>query len=346
MVSMPIAHIRSSGGDKLPRALSPSRAADFVKCPAQYYLGAVRRLREPAKDYLLVGNLAHFAYEETFNLPAADRTPDNALPFVDKELQRLRDAGSDLHLIGTDEGAAAIAATTRQMVINWFSVERPHNFEPIGREVTVKADIGEGCTVFGIIDRLDRVEFADKGAAWMVSDYKTGKVPSASSRYLDERFFQLRTYALALDDALGVEVSKLRLVYTARGRREDVRTRPCDKKVTERTRSKLLNIWSGIQTCHDDEVWPCKVQRLCDWCSFQPECPAFNDAFADGDAARIAQSFTERAETLKADAAPLERATQVTITPASASAAASPKQSDDVGVAGLDASYTGTSANW
>jgi putative RecB family exonuclease len=343
---MTAAHIKGTGDDKLPRALSPSRASDFAMCPAKYFLGGIQRLREPAKDYLLIGTAAHYAYEVAFDLPAGERTPESVVPFVDVELQRMREAGEDLHLIGTDEGMKAIGDVARQMVVNWFSVERPNNFEPIGREIAVRADLGGGCKVFGIIDRLDRVEFAGGDVAYMISDYKTGKVPSASSRYLDEKFFQLRTYGLALHETINMDASKLRLIYTKRGRREDVRTRPFDAAVRERTRTKVLKLWDGITTAAENEVWPCKVQKLCDWCSYQPECPAFNAEFDDGNATRIAESFRERVAAMTANETPLETPVTVGASPTVVSETSAFYSSDELGVVGLDSAYTGNKENW
>lgn len=472
--------------DVLPRALSPSRAANFVQCPVLYYLGGVRRLREPSTEPQLVGTLAHAAYEKIFDNKPDDRTPDAAVELMRVALAELDGSPDYAHLLGDPAVATRIAERAELMVRNWFDVERVTNFEPIGREVAVAANVG-GVDVYGIIDRIDRVETADGRVAWIISDYKglaldtpiltpggwttmadlsvgdevygadgqpclvtsksglhhrpcfqvtfdngdaivadnvhlwqvdcdgdtivvsteqlaelleagaqlsirttlpvqdpeiegladaagtfvecpsqdeafaaaelgarggyvaevsegdsrwtvtfndgphdivaveevpsvptqciavdspgnlylagrsmipthnTGKVPAASSRYLDEKFFQLRTYAAALYELTDHQmvVSKLRLVHTARGRRDDVRAVTCDTKVIGRTATKIGAIGAQIQKSYETGRWTTKTGILCNWCAYKPMCPEYNPEMVGSDGERMTAAWVE-----------------------------------------------------
>src|SRR5690349_24492637 len=63
-------------------ALSPSRAADFKRCPLLYRFRAIDRLPEPASAAQLRGSLVHAALEQLYTLPAAQRLPDAAVALV------------------------------------------------------------------------------------------------------------------------------------------------------------------------------------------------------------------------------------------------------------------------
>jgi putative RecB family exonuclease len=287
-----MAYVTGEDTDKLPRALSPSRAAEFTKCPAKYYLKAIKRIREPSTEAQLKGSIAHAAYENLFNYPRSERTADLAGRLAWEELERLRDDPNYIHLIGDDDGARNIGEMSEKLARNGTLVERMQNFDPVGREVVVSTVL-ENVPLYGIVDRLDRVEYKDGSAAWMVSDYKTGKVPSASSRYLDETFFQLRTYAAMLREITGgsMEPSKLRLIFTKNGRREDVRARDCDNSVMDRTVSKIRKIYDGIEGSLERSSWQCNVHILCDWCAFKPVCPAHNPEYRGADGDTIAEGY-------------------------------------------------------
>jgi putative RecB family exonuclease len=59
----------------------------------------------------------------------------------------------------------------------------------------------------GIIDRLEK----DSDGAWILTDYKTGRVPGESREL--SAFFGLRFYALVCWRAFGVIPKEIRLVY-------------------------------------------------------------------------------------------------------------------------------------
>src|SRR3954468_18969907 len=59
-------------------ALSPSRASDFMTCPLLYRYRTIDRLPEEPSADALRGTLVHKVLEDLFDLPAHDRTPEQA----------------------------------------------------------------------------------------------------------------------------------------------------------------------------------------------------------------------------------------------------------------------------
>ena len=59
-------------------ALSPSRAGDFMTCPLLYRYRTIDRLPEPPSTDAVRGTVVHKVLEVLFDLPAAERTPEQA----------------------------------------------------------------------------------------------------------------------------------------------------------------------------------------------------------------------------------------------------------------------------
>jgi putative RecB family exonuclease len=169
---------------------------------------------------------------------------------------------------------AALAADTVAVVENYFDaeLERPWNFDPTARELHLEADIG-GLVLHGFIDRLDRYETSDGVERWVISDYKTGKVPK--ERYLDEAFFAMKVYALLLSESQGVTAFSLRLLYVGAPKPLADRRVGVDDRLLEATRTKMLRLWESIEQSAQSDVWETRTGPLCGWCHFKAWCPAF-----------------------------------------------------------------------
>src|SRR3954453_1334740 len=59
-------------------ALSPSRAGDFMSCPLLYRFKTIDRLPEPPSPAAVRGTVIHKVLEDLFDLPALERTPEQA----------------------------------------------------------------------------------------------------------------------------------------------------------------------------------------------------------------------------------------------------------------------------
>jgi putative RecB family exonuclease len=263
----------------LPGRLSPSRALDFTQCPAKFYFRSVLRLPSEPTLAQVRGNVAHDAFERVFDHPRGERTPEVAVSYVAPAWETIRSKGGYDHLDGD-----TVVADSQALVRAWFGVEDPNRFDPDGRELRLSAELS-GVPVVGILDRIDRVQRSDGSSAWVVSDYKTGKVPAPNDRFLDEKFFGMEVYAALWHHTTGEVPAALRLVYVAGGSPDSVRTRPCDLATIERTVRKLRGVWDAVSRSARTGSWACKTGPLCNWCDYQQICPAFNPALDGADVA-------------------------------------------------------------
>lgn len=293
----------------VPDKLSPSRIKDFKQCPRLFFYKSVLGISTPPTEATVRGTLAHYAFERIFDHPREERTRQVALAYLEPAWEMMvepfrvrdevdpdspeyrlreaekawaehRDTGSRLEraakqyreLIpaGSPE-EAALLASTREVVLSWFSMENPQKFDPVGREKYVIGKLG-GALVHGFIDRLDEIERNGRTTRY-VSDYKTGKTPSP--RFQDEAFFQLEVYAALLEHTEQARPDSLRLIYVKEGRPEGVLSRPVDGGTTKRTVAQIRSVADAIKKAAVEDSWEPRKQRLCDWCFFQNVCPAF-----------------------------------------------------------------------
>jgi putative RecB family exonuclease len=113
------------------------------------------------------------------------------------------------------------------LLARYMLLEQPATFDPIWREHKVILsytvdDAPQGVTpptyglnITGVLDRLDRRE----DGKLVVLDYKTGKAPSlkysarANRRIVNEKFDQLRIYALLVAKELGEDPAEMEIIY-------------------------------------------------------------------------------------------------------------------------------------
>src|SRR5699024_9563327 len=178
------------------RALSPSRASDFMTCPLLYRFRTVDKLPEPPSEAATRGTVVHAVLERLFELPATERTPDRAVSGVRPEWQRLLAEEPDVaQLFADDSDGSALArwlAGAEDLVRRYFTLEDPVRLEPAERELYVETQLDSGLVLRGYVDRLD---VAPTGELRVV-DYKSGRAPSTG--FEGRAMFQMRFYALAL----------------------------------------------------------------------------------------------------------------------------------------------------
>lgn len=192
-----------------------------------------------------------------------------------KAERRAVDDAVDFKRVLDSYGLELMMSEMEDLVDNWFTIERIAKLNPVGREVHLDARVGakgrkKGTPIHGYVDRLDYIEPKDMR---VISDYKTGKVPSA--RYAADKLFQLEVYALLLRELEGPKATWLRLIYVKGTGAEGI----LDKMVTDAEldvlEKKLEAMWKAINTYAKDNSFPTTKQRLCDWCDFQTVCPEF-----------------------------------------------------------------------
>ncbi|MFW6695434.1 RecB family exonuclease [Streptomyces sp. MAR4 CNX-425] len=273
-----------------PRALSPSRAADFMTCPLMYRFRVIDRLPEKPRASAARGTLVHAVLERLFDDPAAERTPPRARALVAPAWERMLAARPELaELFAEGDGAAAGAgaeeagsggggaegaaarlaewlAGAEQLVERWFTLEDPARLEPEERELFVETVLASGLKLRGVIDRVDVAPTGDV----RVVDYKTGKAPPPE--YAADALFQIKFYALVLWRLRGRVPRRLQLVYLGSG---DVLTYDPDEADLRGVERKLHALWQAIQRATESGDWRPRPGRLCGWCDFQDSCPAF-----------------------------------------------------------------------
>ncbi|MEU1620472.1 PD-(D/E)XK nuclease family protein [Streptomyces sp. NPDC005722] len=253
-----------------PSSLSPSRAADFMRCPLLYRLRVIDRLPEKPSQAATRGTVVHAVLERLFDVPAAERTADRARAMVPGQWQRLleeRPELSELFAAEDGQGLAQWLEEAAGLVERWFSLEDPTRLEPAERELYVETELESGLTLRGYIDRLD---VAAASGDLRVVDYKTGKAPRPE--YADEALFQMKFYALVLWRLRGVVPRRLQLVYLGSG---EVLTYDPSEGELRAVGRKLEALWEAIRRATESGDWRPRPGRLCDWCDHREVCPSF-----------------------------------------------------------------------
>ena len=258
-------------GGRRARGLSPSRAADFLRCPLLYRFRTLDRLEEAPSRAAVRGTLVHAVLEHLFDLPAAGRTAEAACGMVEEQWARLREREARVRALFADDDAGAREqerwlASARALLRRYFELEDPARLEPAEREVLVEVPLADGPVLRGVVDRVDVAPSGDL----RVVDYKTGRAPSASAEAA--ALFQLRFYALVLWRLRGVVPRQLQLVYLGSG--HVLRHAP-DEDELRATERKVRALWAAIERNRASGEWPAKPGRLCSWCDHKALCPAF-----------------------------------------------------------------------
>jgi len=249
----------------MPYSLSPSSISSFKECPLAYKFSYLDRLPEPPSPAASKGTLVHRALELMMCRPPTDRTIDAALADLDRARTELADDPefSDLEL--SDEERAQFHAEAAELVQRYFELEDPTTVQPIGLELKLQADLGK-VRIRGIIDRLE----LDADGELVVTDYKTGRVPS--------EFFESKSlggvhiYALLCEEMLGRRPARVQLLYLSKP--EAIIATPTEQSCRGVAR-KTTALWSAIEGACARDDFRAKPSRLCDYCSFKTYCPAF-----------------------------------------------------------------------
>ena len=264
-----------------PRRLSPSGAGTFEQCPRGWRLRYVERLPDPPGEAALAGSFAHRVLELLMQRDPHERTVEVAKAIARTEWPGV-EADPDFRALGFDEaGGKHFRWKAWQAIEGLWALEDPKDVEVRATEHDVEADLG-GVPFRGIVDRLD-----EEGDGLVVTDYKSGKAPSA--RFRRGRLDQVLLYAAAVEQATGEMPVHARLLYLGQ--------RPVGIKVTrveiDSVVDKLAGTWAAINTaCATDEFEP-RTGPLCGWCPYVDRCPegakevAKRQAKKDADAAAM-----------------------------------------------------------
>lgn len=260
---------RRVDGVEVLGALSPSRVGDFLNCPLLYRFRSIDRLPEPASPAAVRGTVVHRVLEQLFDLPATDRTPEQADTMLGpawEELQEIEPAVAEMFPSDGPEIAEWLASC-HTTLRKYFDLEDPTRLEPAERELYVETLTESRLLLRGVIDRVD---VAPDGSI-RICDYKTG--PSPSEMFEGKALFQLKFYALVLWRMRGVVPAMLQLVYL--GNSEVLRYEP-DEQDLLATERKVLAVWEAIRAATEREQFEPRRGAGCRWCSHQAICPAWD----------------------------------------------------------------------
>ena len=250
------------------RTLSPSRASDYKQCPQLFKFRSVDRLEEPTSVYQARGTTAHLALERLFDLSAEQRTPERLYDLFREAWTELRteDEYSDLFESVDEERTWGIDSMT--VLSNYFSLENPAEIVPFDRELDMLEEMDQ-ITIRGILDRIDERPDGEL----VITDYKTGKAPP--ERYALSAFFALKIYALLVRNRIGRTPVELRLLYLGNATMYSI---PIDDTALNGMERQLQALWGAINRALEQSNFPPRTSALCNWCSFQEMCPAFEGA--------------------------------------------------------------------
>ena len=244
-----------------PRRLSPSGAGTFEQCPRRWRLRYVERLPDPPGEAALAGSFAHRVLELLMQRDPHERTVEIAKAIARAEWPGV-EADPDFRALGFDEtGSKHFRWKAWQAIEGLWALEDPKAVDVRATEHDVEADLG-GVPFRGIVDRLD-----EEGDGLVVTDYKSGKAPSA--RFRRGRLDQVLLYAAAVEQATGKMPVHARLLYLGQ--------RPVGIKVTRKeidsVVDKLAGTWAAINTACDTDEFEPRTGPLCGWCPYVDRCP-------------------------------------------------------------------------
>ncbi len=248
------------------RSLSPSRALDFQSCPLLYRFRVLDRLPEPPSPAAVRGTLVHSVLEALYDLPAQQRTLDEAIGLVGPQWDLLVAERPEVVGMLADDGTDPLdwLRGAGDLVESYFAMEDPTRLEPAARELQVSAELPSGLVLRGFVDRLDR---APTGQLRVV-DYKTGKPPGVG--FEARAMFQMRFYALALWHMHGELPTMLQLMYLSTG--VVLRYEP-DEEDLRAMQRKVEALWTAIERAMESGDWRARPSALCTWCAHQSLCP-------------------------------------------------------------------------
>lgn len=148
-----------------------------------------------------------------------------------------------------------------ELLEKYFKIHRTLFGKPVFLEQRFKIKVG-GISLIGAIDRIDQYE--DK--TYEVIDYKTGENLGKKEKVDHDE--QLTIYALAANEALGINPKNYTLYFLEKGLKA---TTQRETAQIQKQKEEVENIIEEIKKGN----FPAKVGMWCQWCEFNKICPAY-----------------------------------------------------------------------
>jgi putative RecB family exonuclease len=249
----------------LPTSLSPSKVSSFKDCALAFRLSVIDRLPEPPSPHAAKGTLVHRALELLMWEEEPDgRTLEAALAKLDRAVPEVLDGEEYAALPWLEGEREEFVADAASLISNYFLLEDPAEVRVLGTELRMSVEIGS-LKLSGIIDRL---ELDDEGGL-VVTDYKTGRAPSAN--FEQSRLGGVQFYAYLCQQVLGQRPARVQLLHL----REPlaISTVPSDQSIRG-LELQTSAIWAAVEHACEREDFRPKPGRLCDYCAYHELCPA------------------------------------------------------------------------
>lgn len=196
--------------------LSYSQIQLYRTCPKQYEYACVKKIERQITPAESFGSSMHNALKRWGELEMhEEKEPDQQMLFAEEQsapqdlslaaLMRIWHASFSVHGYPTKAEAQEADARGKAILERYHAWWSENRCEVIGVEKGFTMELGDGLTVSGRFDRLERI-----GNAIRVVDYKTSRVRSQSD--IDEDL-QLSVYALAVRRIFEADCGELRLLF-------------------------------------------------------------------------------------------------------------------------------------
>ena len=253
---------------------SHSRLTSYENCPKQFHFQYIEKPEVPEFTGIeaFMGSVVHAALENLYKQVVMSKVPSKA------------DVLKDFERIWKEEWTPAVAivkkgfAKSHYHVIGRRCVEDYYDkHAPFDRDGRVRGV--EEHLVFALDDSgkfkmqgYPDLLFEPEVNCFAVHDHKTGRMPSVEKL---EEDCQLPLYHLGVEQKYpDVKVKELVWHYLAKGR--EVRL-PATKKRMENARTWAISVIRQIERrIKYREAFEPQESILCNWCEFQPVCPAKN----------------------------------------------------------------------
>ena len=251
--------------DGPPPYLSPSSSSTFNSCQRRWEFRYIHRLADPPGEAAIAGTFAHHVLELLMEEPGPDRTVERA-KVIAREIWPETAEADEFVALGFDE-----AEQRRFRWLAWTAIEGlwkledPTQVNVVANEQKVDTHLGD-VPFRGIVDRLERADHRDDSPL-IVSDYKSGKAPSA--RFAGGRLDQVLLYAAAIEASTGERPVSARLLYLG----QQVVETEVNSDAIDTAVGALGETWVTVNAAVESNTFEANPGPLCGWCPYAGECP-------------------------------------------------------------------------
>jgi putative RecB family exonuclease len=258
--------------DYRPSALSFSASSTFKGCKKRWAYHYIYRRELVTTSYpTTIGSFVHKVFEYFYELEPRDRHIKNlqliaTLVFEGfDDVPGFRESDDFVMLYLPEDLVGLFKHQAWDYLTSIWEFEKPHEVEVVSTEMDFIEELQGTNGIVPVKGQIDRVE-VDQNGRYVVSDYKTGKMPE--DKYMYQKTPQIMLYSAVVKKLLGDMPSAARFLFLSNGIYE---VTPNEKSVMKAV-DKLVDIWQDIHTACEEEDFPASPQMLCGWCPHVDLC--------------------------------------------------------------------------